>query len=318
MERAGVQVVFDGHVHGYERSRPHNGVTYVAVGTGGAEMDNDADDPTIPTARVIPGRYGALRVDVSGGVCAFSASSPSTGRCATSSASAAPDDGRGRSSGRRRCSRRARDTRPTLLRLAYWRTVGASQGGDVSLASLGSNYALRTVATPTPAAAVGAARPPGGKAPPPDPPAAQSSGVPQKTIDALVRWIPAETITLYVTIISISNTSLSKNQAFAILLVCLVINVGTVWSIAVHRAVQTLDPGATGSVSSRLTSPCGRSRSAAPPFRVDLGDPRLPAPAALVLGSVGRRRRHHRHAVVIAFLAAQLNLSPPADQTPQS
>ena len=97
-----------------------------------------------------------------------------------------------------------------------------------SLASLGSNYALRKVATEPPA---------GGS------PAAQPSGVSQKSIDALVRWIPGETITLYAAIISISNTSLSKNQALAILLICLVINVGTVWSIAVHRAVQTLDPG---------------------------------------------------------------------------
>ena len=189
----------------------------------------------------------------------------------------------------------------------------------MSLASLGSNYALRTVATPTPAAAVGAARPPGGKAPPPDPPAAQSSGVPQKTIDALVRWIPAETITLYVTIISISNTSLSKNQAFAILLVCLVINVGTVWSIAVHRAVQTLDPGRNWfsefpthvpvweiTLSSVALSAWVSAIPGSWPQQLSFWDPWLGGVAIIVT------------AVVIAFLTAQLNLAPPADQTPQS
>ena len=119
--------------------------------------------------------------------------------------------------------------------------------------------------------------------------------VPQKTIDALVRWIPAETITLYVTIISISNTSLSKNQAFAILLVCLVINVGTVWSIAVHRAVQTLDPGRNWFSEFPTHVPClGNHAQQRRPFRLGLGDPRLLAPATLVLGSVAWRRRDHR------------------------
>ena len=39
VEKDGVQVVFDGHLHAYARSRPHHGVVYVAVGTGGAELD---------------------------------------------------------------------------------------------------------------------------------------------------------------------------------------------------------------------------------------------------------------------------------------
>ena len=47
VEKNGVQVVFDGHLHAYARSRPHNGVLYVAVGTGGAELDYDAGDLTI-------------------------------------------------------------------------------------------------------------------------------------------------------------------------------------------------------------------------------------------------------------------------------
>ncbi len=48
------------------RSRPHGGVVYVAVGTGGASLDNDARKLTIPSARIVQGRFGALRVDVAG------------------------------------------------------------------------------------------------------------------------------------------------------------------------------------------------------------------------------------------------------------
>ena len=64
VERAGVQVVFVGHLHAYARSRPHGGVLYVAVGTGGAALSDDADVLTIPSARVVQRRFGALRVDV--------------------------------------------------------------------------------------------------------------------------------------------------------------------------------------------------------------------------------------------------------------
>jgi hypothetical protein len=39
---------------------------YVAVGTGGAPLDDDARKLTIPLARVVQGHFGALRVDVSG------------------------------------------------------------------------------------------------------------------------------------------------------------------------------------------------------------------------------------------------------------
>ncbi len=66
VERDGVQVVFDGHLHAYARSRPHHGVLYVTVGTGGAALDDDAGKLTIPSARVVQGRFGALRVDVDG------------------------------------------------------------------------------------------------------------------------------------------------------------------------------------------------------------------------------------------------------------
>jgi hypothetical protein len=66
VEKDGVQIVFVGHLHAYARSRPHHGVVYVAVGTGGASLDDDARKLTIPLARVVQRRFGALRVDVSG------------------------------------------------------------------------------------------------------------------------------------------------------------------------------------------------------------------------------------------------------------
>jgi hypothetical protein len=64
VEKDGVQVVFVGHLHAYARSRPRHGVVYVAVGTGGATLDNDARKLTIPLARIVQGRFGALKVDV--------------------------------------------------------------------------------------------------------------------------------------------------------------------------------------------------------------------------------------------------------------
>lgn len=66
VEKDGVQIVFVGHLHAYARSRPHRGVVYVAVGTGGASLSNDARTLTIPSARIVQGRFGALRVDVAG------------------------------------------------------------------------------------------------------------------------------------------------------------------------------------------------------------------------------------------------------------
>jgi hypothetical protein len=62
----GAQVVFVGHLHAYARSRPHRGVVYVAVGTGGASLSDDARKLTIPSARIVQGSFGALRVDVAG------------------------------------------------------------------------------------------------------------------------------------------------------------------------------------------------------------------------------------------------------------
>ena len=64
VEKDGVQVVFVGHLHAYAPSRTRHGAFYVAVGTGGATLDNDARKLTIPLARIVQGRFGALRVDV--------------------------------------------------------------------------------------------------------------------------------------------------------------------------------------------------------------------------------------------------------------
>jgi hypothetical protein len=66
VQKDGIQVVFVGHLHAYARSRPHGGVVYVAVGTGGAPLSDDARKLTIPSARIVQGRFGALRVDVAG------------------------------------------------------------------------------------------------------------------------------------------------------------------------------------------------------------------------------------------------------------
>lgn len=67
----GIHVVFNGHLHAYARSRPRNGVVYLAVGTGGGELSHDAGDLTIPSARVVQGRFGALRADVAGRTARF-------------------------------------------------------------------------------------------------------------------------------------------------------------------------------------------------------------------------------------------------------
>jgi hypothetical protein len=71
VEKDGVQVVFVGHLHAYARSRAHRGVLYVAVGTGGGGLSNDAYKLTIPSARVVQGQFGALRVDVAGRTARF-------------------------------------------------------------------------------------------------------------------------------------------------------------------------------------------------------------------------------------------------------
>jgi tartrate-resistant acid phosphatase type 5 len=72
VQKDGVQVVFVGHLHAYARSLPHRGVVYVAVGTGGASLSDDARTLTIPSARIVQGRFGALRVDVAGRKARFS------------------------------------------------------------------------------------------------------------------------------------------------------------------------------------------------------------------------------------------------------
>ena len=71
VQKDGVQVVFVGHLHAYARSRPRHGVVYVAVGTGGASLDDDARKLTIPLTRIVQGSFGALRVDVTGRTARF-------------------------------------------------------------------------------------------------------------------------------------------------------------------------------------------------------------------------------------------------------
>ena len=55
VEKDGVQVVFEGHLHAYARSRPHHGVLYVAVGTGGAELRIRRRRPDDPVRARRPG-----------------------------------------------------------------------------------------------------------------------------------------------------------------------------------------------------------------------------------------------------------------------
>ena len=43
-EKDGVQVVFDGHLHAYARSRPHQGVVYAAAGTDARLLDASRRD----------------------------------------------------------------------------------------------------------------------------------------------------------------------------------------------------------------------------------------------------------------------------------
>lgn len=71
VQKDGVQVVFVGHLHAYARSRPRNGVVYVAVGTAGVALDFDAHKLTIPLARIVQGSFGALRVDVTARTARF-------------------------------------------------------------------------------------------------------------------------------------------------------------------------------------------------------------------------------------------------------
>jgi hypothetical protein len=71
LQRDGIQIVFLGHLHAYARSRRRHGVVYVAVGTGGAALDDDARKLTIPLARIVQGRFGALRVNISGRHASF-------------------------------------------------------------------------------------------------------------------------------------------------------------------------------------------------------------------------------------------------------
>ena len=63
LRRHGFQLLLLGHVHAYERTVPVDGMTHVAVGTGGAEIGR-VRWTTAPLAASSYGRFGALRLDV--------------------------------------------------------------------------------------------------------------------------------------------------------------------------------------------------------------------------------------------------------------
>jgi hypothetical protein len=63
IERAGVQLALLGHVHAYERSRVRHRVTYLTVGTGGAELGEGLGS-RVGDASTVTGSYGALRLVV--------------------------------------------------------------------------------------------------------------------------------------------------------------------------------------------------------------------------------------------------------------
>jgi hypothetical protein len=71
VQKDGVQIVFVGHLHAYARSRSHHRVVYLAVGTGGHALADDARKLTIPSKRIVQGHFGALRVDVAGRTARF-------------------------------------------------------------------------------------------------------------------------------------------------------------------------------------------------------------------------------------------------------
>ena len=65
VEQAKLDVVFLGHVHDYERTKPRHGVTYLTVGTGGAAIGRYPNS-SIPLEHKVLNTFGALRVDVNG------------------------------------------------------------------------------------------------------------------------------------------------------------------------------------------------------------------------------------------------------------
>lgn len=65
-QAGGVDVVFQGHVHLYERTKPIGGVVYVTVGTGGAELHERKGGPDAPASSAlfatVVQAYGLLSV----------------------------------------------------------------------------------------------------------------------------------------------------------------------------------------------------------------------------------------------------------------
>ena len=62
----GVQVLFQGHNHFYERINPISGVNYITTGTGGRSLSTPSVFPTY-SAKVISSVYSFTQVDINGG-----------------------------------------------------------------------------------------------------------------------------------------------------------------------------------------------------------------------------------------------------------
>lgn len=168
----------------------------------------------------------------------------------------------------------------------------------MSLASLGNNYALRAVA-PDVQEVQGAA----------------AAGVPQNAFDALARWIPTETLTLYAGLVAVLNTTLSTNESLAVLLICIFADVVYVWTIAVHKVVATVREGQTF---------FSEFPKHVPGWEIGLSVASFVFWVSAIPGSWPTHwsfwdQRYGLAGVVLAaaaipFLAAQLNLSPPSAQ----
>jgi hypothetical protein len=71
-ERAGVQLVFQGHNHWYERLNPINGVYYVTTGAGGRSLHSVRDRKPY-SAKLVDDHYSFTQVEVNGTALALTA-----------------------------------------------------------------------------------------------------------------------------------------------------------------------------------------------------------------------------------------------------
>lgn len=66
LERSGVDVVFNGHDHLYERFAPRGGVTYIVSGAGGAPRYKQAHQSRSRSVRFFNGDWSFSRIDIQG------------------------------------------------------------------------------------------------------------------------------------------------------------------------------------------------------------------------------------------------------------